>query len=257
MVARVHSPSHPSHLHTSININEERCEGRCEGGVKLTQRLGVIEPGQAFVTPDALARRAVGEAHGRAMALQASAIAAAAGAVMAGAPRLRLAIPPAYDPDAALYAAEGAQRRAERRLMSDKLAVLAEQGRIGQCEWRAALEMRHVAEYAEGGRLPLVRSQLRERLPSGGDGTGELMAAEELVSAAYLPWRRYARRYPVAGDATLEDLTRRMVLDGRGIRQVANSIRIDQRRALRLLRRSLNHYAGLRGWPNAAAAEWC
>lgn len=223
----------------------------------LYTAIGLVEPGQAFVTPDALARRAVGEAHGRAMALQASAIAAAAGAVMAGAPRLRLAIPPAYDPAAALHAAEGAQRRAERRLMSDKLAVLAEQGRIGQCEWRAALEMRHVAEYAEGGRLPLVRSQLRERLPSGGDGTGELMAAEELVSAAYLPWRRYARRYPVAGDATLEDLTRRMVLDGKGIRQVANAIRIDQRRALRLLRRSLTHYAGLRGWPNAAAAECC
>ena len=257
MVARVYTPSHSSHLHTSFNINEERCEGRCEGGVKLTQRVGMIEPGQAFVTPDALARRAVGEAHGRAMALQASAIAAAAGAVMAGASRFRLAIPPAYDPDAALRAAEGAQRRAERRLMSDKLAVLAEQGGIGPAQLRAAQEMRHVAEYAEGGRVPLVRSQLRERLPSGGDGTGELMAAEELVTSAWLPWRRYARRYPVAGDATLEDLTRRMVLEGKGIRQVANAIRIDQRRALRLLRRSLSHYAGLRGWPNAAAAEWC
>ena len=257
MVARVCTPSHPSHIHTSININEERCEGRCEGGVKLTHRVGMIEPGQAFVTPDALARRAVGEAHGRAMALQASAIAAAAGAHMAGAPRFRLAIPPTYDPEAALQAAEGAQRRAERRLMSDKLAVLAEQGRIGPAQLRAAQEMRHVAEYAEGGRVPLVRSQLRERLPSGGDGTGELMAAEELVTVAWLPWRRYARRYPVAVDATLEDLTRRLVLDGKGIRQVANAIRIDQRRALRLLRRSLSHYAGLRGWPHAVAEELC
>ena len=256
MVARVYPHSHPSHLHTSIHINEKRCEGGCEGGVKLTERVGMIEPGQSFVTPDALARRAVGEAHGRAMALQAAAIAAEAGAYMAGAPRFRLAIPAEYDPEAALHAAEGAQRRAERRLRSDKLALLAEQGRLGQCEWRAAQEMRHVAEYAEGGRVPLMRSQLRERLPSGGDGTGELMAAEELVSVAYLPWRRYARRYPVAGDATLEDLTRRMVLDGRGLRQVANAIRIDQRRALRLLRRSLGHYAGLRGWASEAA-ELC
>lgn len=222
----------------------------------LYTAVGLVEPGQAFVTPDALARRAVGEAHGRAMALQASAIAAAAGAQMAGAPRFRLAIPPEYDPQAALNAAEAAQRRAERRLRSDKVALLAEQGRLGQSEWRAAQEMRHVAEYAEGGRMPLVRSQLRERLPSGGDGTGELLATEELVRVAYLPWRRYARRYPVAAEASLEELTRRLVLDGRGLRQVANAIRIDQRRALRLLRRSLSHYAGLRGWASEAA-ELC
>lgn len=222
----------------------------------LYTAVGLVEPGQAFVTPDALARRAVGEAHGRAMALQAAAIAAQAGAYMAGAPRLRLAIPPEYDPHAALDAAERAARRAERRLLSDKVALLAEQGRLGQCEWRAAQEMRHVAEYAEGARVPLVRSQLRERLPSGGDGTGELLATEELVRMAYLPWRRYARRYPVAADASLEELTRRLVLDGMGLRQVANAIRIDQRRALRLLRRSLSHYAGLRGWASEGA-ELC
>jgi hypothetical protein len=223
---------------------------------KLTRMVGMIEPGQAFVTPDALARRAVGEAHGRAMALHASAIAAAAGAHMAGAQRLRMAIPPAYDPEASLVAAEAAQRRTERRLRSDKLALMAEQGKLPPCQWRAAEEMRYVAEYAEGGRVPLVRSQLRERLPAGGDGTGELLATEELVSMAYLPWRRYARRYPVARDATLEDLTRRLVLDGKGLRQVADAIRIDQRRALRLLRRSLGYYAGLRGWASEAA-ELC
>lgn len=223
---------------------------------KLTRMVGIIEPGQAFVTPDALARRAVGEAHGRAMALQAAAIAAEAGAYMAGAQRLRLAIPPAYDPEASLDAAEAAQRRAERRLRSDKLALMAEQGKLCPCQWRAAREMRHVAEYVHGGRVPLVRSQLRERLPAGGDGTGELLATEELVSMAFLPWQRYARRYPVARDATLEDLTRRLVLDGKGLRQVADAIRIDQRRAFRLLRRSLGYYAGLRGWASEAA-ELC
>lgn len=223
---------------------------------KLTRMVGVIEPGQAFVTPDALAQRAVGEAHGRAMALRAAAIAAEAGAYMAGAQRLRLAIPPAYDPEASLDAAEAAQRRAERRLRSDKLALMAEQGKLCPCQWRAAREMRHVAEYVHGGRVPLVRSQLRERLPAGGDGTGELLATEELVSMAYLPWRQYARGYPVTRDATLEELTRRVVLDGKGLRQVANAIRIDQRRALRLLRRSLGHYAGLRGWASGAV-ELC
>lgn len=223
---------------------------------KLTRMVGMIEPGQAFVTPDALARRAVGEAHGRAMALQAAAIAAEAGAYIAGAQRLRLAIPPAYDPEASLDAAEAAQRRAERRLRSDKLALLVEKGRLGRREWRAAQEMRHVAEYVHGGRVPLVRSQLRERLPAGGDGTGELLATEELVSMAYLPWQRYARRYPVARDATLEDLTRRLVLDGKGVQQAANEFRIDRRRAFCLLCRSLSFYAGKRGWASEAA-ELC
>lgn len=254
MVARVYAPSHPSHLHTFSNSKEKRCEGRCEGGVNLTHRVGSIEPGQSFVTPDALARRAVSEAQGRAMALQASAIAAEAGAYMAGASRFRLAIPAEYDPAAALAAAEAAQRHTERKLKSDKLAMLAEAGKLAQPEWRAAQEMRHVAEYAEGGRVPLVRSQLRERLPSGGDGTGELLATEELVSRFYIPWRRYARRYPVTPLATLEELTRRVVLDGRGIQQAANAIHVDRRRALRLVRRSLAHYAGLRGW---AVAESC
>lgn len=256
MVARVYPHSHPSHIHTSSHINEKRCEGGCEQGVKLTERVGMIEAGQAFVTPDALARRAVSEAHGRAMALQAAAIAAQAGAHMAGAPRFRLVIPPEYDPQAALDAAERAARRVERRLLSDKVARLAEQGKIGPCQRRAAEEMRIVVEYTEGGRMPLVRSQLQERLPAGGDGTGELLATEELVRIAYLPWRRYARRYPVSADASLEELTRRLVVDGKGVRQVANAIRIDQRRTLRLLRRSLSHYAGLRGWASEAA-ELC
>jgi hypothetical protein len=166
-------------------------------------------------------------------------------------------VPVQYDPDAAVRAAEGAQRRAARRLMSDKLAQLAERGRIDPCEWRAALEMRLVVEYAEGGRLPLVRSQLRERLPSGGDGTSELIATEELVRIAYDPWRRYARRYPVTKDATLEDLTRGPVFNDEGIRQTAMKLKIDQRRAEPLLKRSLRYWARLRPWYAAAAEECC
>ena len=217
----------------------------------ITLGVGVVQPGGSWVTGDGMAQRVIESAHARAMAEEARAVAAQCHA----APFFRA--PVAYDPEAAVRAAEGAQRRAARRLMSDKLAQLAERGRIGQCEWRAALEMRHVVEYAEGGRMPLVRSQIRERLPSGGDGTGELIAMEELVRIAYVPWRRYARRYPVTKDATLEDLTRGPVFNGKGLRQVANDIGIDQRRAERLLRRSLNHYAGLRGWPSAAAEECC
>lgn len=224
---------------------------------KLTRMVGMIEPGQAFVTPDALARRAVGEAHGRAMALQAAAIAAEAGAYMAGPQRLRMAIPPAYDPEASLDAAEAAQRRAERRLRSDKLALMAERGRLSRREWRAAQEMRHVAEYAHGGRLPLVRSQFRERLPSGGDGTGELVTMEELINDAYLPWLRYARRYAVTRTATLKCLVWPLVVGRKGLRQVANDIGIDQRRAERLARRGLSVWGDYRGWPNAAAEELC
>ena len=217
----------------------------------ITLGVGVVQPGEAWVTGDGMAQRLMESAHARAMAEQARAVAAQCHV----APLFR--VPVHYDPDAAVRAAEGAQRRAARRLMSDKLALLAERGRIGQSEWWAALEMRHVVEYVEGGRMPLVRSQLRERLPSGGDGTGELIATEELVRIAYDPWRRYARRYPVTKGATLECLTRGPVFNGKGLRQVANDIGIDQRRAERLLRRSLSHYAGLRGWSNAAAEECC
>lgn len=222
---------------------------------KLTRFSRLVEPGAAFVTPDALARRAVGEAHGRAMALQASAIAAEVGAMMRGG-RLQMPIPPEYDPEAALHASAIARSRQERRLISDKLARLAENGKVSAIEWRAAREMRHIAEFTEGGRMPLVRSQLRERLASGGDGTGELLATEELARLFYLPWRRYARHYPVRGSVTLEDLTRAVVFDGKGIRQAANAMQVDQRRGLRLVRRSLGHYAGLRGWAQASA-ELC
>jgi hypothetical protein len=217
----------------------------------LYDAIGVVQPGVSWVTGDGMAQRVIESAHARAMAEEARAVAAQCHAAQF------FRVPVQYDPEAAVRAAEGAQRRAARRLMSDKLAQLAERGRIGQCEWRAALEMRHVVEYVEGGRMPLVRSQLRERLPSGGDGTGELIATEELVRIAYDPWRRYARRYPVTKGATLECLTRGPVFHGKGLRQVANDMRIDQRRVERLLRRSLSHYAGLRGWPSAAGEECC
>jgi hypothetical protein len=217
----------------------------------ITLGVGVVQPGGVWVTGDGMAQRVIESAHARAMAEEARAVAAQCHA----APFFR--VPVQYDPEAAVRAAEGAQRRAARRLMSDKLAQLAERGRIGQCEWRAALEMRYVVEYVEGGRIPLVRSQLRERLPSGGDGTGELMAAEELVSTVYLLWRRYARRYPVTKNATLEDLTRGPVFNGEGIRQTAMKLKIDQRRAEPLLKRSLRYWARLRPWYAAAAEECC
>jgi hypothetical protein len=117
--------------------------------------------------------------------------------------------------------------------------------------------MRHVAEFAHGGRLPLVRSQFQERLPSGGDGTGELLTMEELINDAYLPWLRYARRYSVTQTATLKCVVWPLVVGRKGLRQVANDIGIDQRRAERLARRGLSVWGDYRGWPSAAAEELC
>lgn len=253
MSARVYAPSHPSHLHTSIHINGKRCEGGCEGGVKLTERVGSIDPGQSWITGDGMAARVISDANGRAMAEQARAIAAGC----QPSPFFRMAAD--YDPDAAERAAafQATRIAKQREFRADKLAGLHEAGRIGQGAYRAALEIRWLVEYLDGGRKPLARSQLREYLPSGGDVGGELMDVEEAERERYAPWRLWARGLPARGlprpsDETLEDLTRMVVVLGRGVRQVADALRIDQRSAEKRLNLSLEWYAAHAGWMGQA-----
>jgi hypothetical protein len=215
----------------------------------LYDAIGVVQPGVSWVTGDGMAQRVVESAHARAMAEQARALAAQCR------PDPLFRLPAEYDPEAAVRAAEGLARRVvhQRVMRADKLAGLRDGGRITAAEYRAGQEIRMVVEFLDGGRLPMVRSQFRERLASGSDGTGELLSIEEAERERFGPWRAWARRHPARrlprrSDETLEDLTRLVVVKGRGVRQVADALRIDQRNALARLRQSLGWYVERAGW---------
>ncbi len=215
----------------------------------ITLGVGVVQPGAAWVTGDGMAQRVIESAHARAMAEEARAVAAQCHA----APFFR--VPVQYDPEAAVRAAEGLARRVDRQrvMRADKLAGLRDAGKITPAEHRAGQEIRLIGEFVDGGRLPMVRSQFSERLASGGDGTGQMVGIEEAERERFAPWRAWARRLPARrlpqrSDETLEDLTRLVVVRGKGVRQVADVLCIDQRNALARLRQSLAWYAQCAGW---------
>jgi hypothetical protein len=215
----------------------------------LYDAIGVVQPGVSWVTGDGMAQRVVESAHARAMAEEARALAAQCR------PDPLFRLPAEYDPEAAVRAAEGLARRVvhQRVMRADKLAGLRDAGRITAAEHRAGQEIRMVVEFLDGGRMPMVRSQFRERLASGSDGTGELLSIEEAERERFGPWRAWARRHPARrlpqrSQETLEDLTRLVVVKGRGVRQVADALRIDQRNALARLRQSLGWYVERAGW---------
>ena len=215
----------------------------------ITLAVGVVQPGGSWVTGDGMARRVVEVAHARAMAEEARALAAQCR------PDPAFRLPVAYDPEAAVRAAERQARWVvhQRVVRADKLAGLRDAGKITPQEHRAAQGIRLVVEYLDGGRMPMVRSQFAERLASGSDGTGELMGIEEAERERFGPWRAWARRLPARrlprrSDETIEDLTRLVVVKGRGVQQVADALAIDRRNALARLRQSLGWYVEKAGW---------
>jgi hypothetical protein len=164
-------------------------------------------------------------------------------------------LPAEYDPEAAVRAAEGLARRVvhQRVMRADKLAGLRDAGRITAAEHRAGQEIRMVVEFLDGGRMPMVRSQWAERLASGSNAAECLVYVEEAERERFAPWLAWARRLPARrlprrSDETLVDLTRLVVVKGRGVRQVADALRIDQRNALARLRQSLGWYVERAGW---------
>lgn len=145
-----------------------------------------------------------------------------------------------------------AERLSSRRdLRADRLLALCERRRISRPEARAASEMRLIIEWEAGAMEPLARSQFRERLAASAyGGSGELwLATMEAEHARYAPWRAWARETRVNAQGTAEDLTRRIVIDGQGLRQVEEDMRLRKDgRCLGWLRRSLHRYACLAGW---------
>jgi hypothetical protein len=212
----------------------------------LTTVVGAVdrEVGpRPFATSDAMAARAVGEAHARRMAREAKAI--AEGCMPA----------PAYDPDGAVVAAEGHHRAIERRrlLHADRLRGLWEAGRITAAQYRAADEIADMLAWLDAGKQVLARSQFSERLATT---TGTLTMQQRLEEAErlrYGPWRAWAAGYPVKrdGSRTVEDLVRAFVVQRLGVEQVGCAFRMHRRRAEALLVRALRRYAVIGGWEAA------
>lgn len=154
----------------------------------------------------------------------------------------------AGDADARLAAFEAWDRT--RCLTRDTLAFLRERRRITAHELRAGHEIAMVAEWQGGAYAPIARSQFRERLAAdayGGSG-GLWLSLLEVEHTRFAPWREWADAFPVCMGRTMRDLTMMLASDGLGIRQAANALRLDQRRVLALLRRSLHRYCTLAGW---------
>jgi hypothetical protein len=214
----------------------------------LTRVVGAVdtEAGpRPFSTSDALAARAVGDLHARAMAEQAR--------VMASQCRHNPAfrIPAAYDPRAAAIEAERQRVAIEgkRAFLADRLRGLLEAGKLTRAEFRAADEIAMILEWTDGGRQLLARSQFRERMASSsGDTVGAMAMLEEAERTRFAPWRAWASKFRVKRDRTLEQLTRAVAVQRLGLRQAGDAFGMDQRRVLALLKRSLGCYAVLAGW---------
>lgn len=152
-------------------------------------------------------------------------------------------------PEARLQAFEEWERT--RCLTRDTLAGLRERRRVTALEVRAGHEIAMVVEWRAGGvHAPIVRSQFRERLADDAyDGGGTLwLSLLEIEHTRYAPWREWADAFPVKPEITLRQLTLAIVADGFGIRQASDAMRMNHRRAVALLRRSLHRYCVLAGW---------
>lgn len=226
---------------------------RAMGGI-LTELVGEVrlDDGAArpFTTSDALAARAVGERHARAMADQARAMAAECR------PNPAFHIPQPFDPDAAARAAERFARDVERKraFLADRLLGLREARRLTQAQYRAAIEIGDMLAWLSAGKQILARSQFSERLAATTGGVTIQQHMEEVERLCYGPWRREMAAIWVKRDRsrTMEDLVRAFIVQRLGLRQLADIMRMDQRRVEERLRMALGRYAEIAGWEVAA-----
>jgi hypothetical protein len=153
---------------------------------------------------------------------------------------------PGYDPVAALLAAEALAKQVGRRLHADRITALREKRLISAAEAKAALEIRTVVEAAARVGGPIARQQFRERLAAstGNNDTGALLLD---AAARFDRWKPWAGNFPVNAEHSLLELTALFVVEGLGAQQVADRLRVDRRRSLALLRRSLSVYAHMAG----------
>lgn len=152
---------------------------------------------------------------------------------------------PDHDPEAALRAVERLLRQRDR--LAGKLRGLRDSRRITGPELVAAHEIGILIEWGQSvcSVAPMVRTQFRERLAGSTADVPELTWLWKLEAnhTRFEPWREWARTQQVKADATLADLTVLFVVEDLGAEQVGLKLRMDRRRALRLLRQSLHDYA--------------
>lgn len=215
----------------------------------LTRKVGEVrvEDGpRPFATSDAMAARAVGEAHARAMAEQAR--------TMAGQcqPNPYFRIPPAYDPGAATLAAERHHREVARRreFLADRLVGLREARRITDAQYRAAVEIGDMLAWLAAGKQVLARCQFSERLAATTGGLTMQQRLEEVERLRYGPWRREMAKEWVKRDRskTMDDLVRCFIVMRLGLRQLADLMQMDQRTVEQKVVRALQRYAQIAGW---------
>jgi hypothetical protein len=200
---------------------------------------------QPYCTTDMQALKAVGAAHGAQVAREAAELA-------------RRCVPRTpFDPAAAALAAERHHRdMAERRhFLADRIQGLRDAGRLTFAQHRAAEEIGDLIVWHDSGKQIMSRSQFSERLAASTGGIAMQYLLEEADRLRFGPWCRWASDFPVkAPDRTLEHLVRVFISQGLGIRQLANTFAMDQRRAERLLVRGLSRYAAVAGWEDEAKA---
>jgi hypothetical protein len=207
-----------------------------DGGAVMVERQRAIEPGWSYCVTDGEAREALEIRRASPEALHSAAT-----------------VP--FDPAAAERAAAQYARR--RNLTRDSLLALYDRQEISRQELRAGREICLVAEWRAGAHTVLGRTggyMERMAASTGMEAAPLWMLMEEAERARYLPWRAWADAYPLKRDArlaktvTLATLVELVAVSNRGIRQAADTLRLQQMRAQRLLRRGLWTYAVRAGW---------
>jgi hypothetical protein len=125
---------------------------------------------------------------------------------------------------------------------------LLERGKLTDEQRRAAIEICKVWEAITCG----LRTKVQNYQPTiKGSGFEDWRASTlNAYHDRYIPWRNEAGAMPVhgLGNLTVADLVFKMAVDNYGVRQVADSYRMDQRTVLNMVRNSLFRYAEIGGW---------
>ena len=125
---------------------------------------------------------------------------------------------------------------------------LLERGKLTEEQRRAALEIAAVWEAITCGLRVKVQNYQREVRGSGfEDWRPALITA---FHERYVPWRDEAGAQAVRGQGslTVADLVFKLAVDNYGVRQAADSYKMDQRTVLNIVRESLYRYAEIGGW---------
>lgn len=223
---------------------------------------------QPFTTSDAMARDALETAHAVQMAAQARDIANAASPDPTFALRgdassfssrlLRAPVAPRLEFDATLAAREAERHHRDaarlRHFEADRIRGLWLAGRLTAAQYRASDEIHDLIVWQESGRQVLASASYSERMSAttGGDPLNQRLADAE--RDRFVPWSAWAAGFQVKADGkTLEHLVRAACVQRLGVRQLASTFRMDQRRAERLLVRALHRYVLIAGWRDGEA----